>query len=101
MGRSHAGFELREECLGIQRDGRAGVTDALEVARTHVFTIEVAEGCVITSAQAPHDSLHVQSRIVIPQSKKRYLQNHHHAAKVQLTKAAVRLADLLNRMSWK
>ena len=75
--------------------------DTLQVARTHVFTIKLTEGCVIKSNKAPHDPLHVQSRIVVPSSKKRYLQSHKEAAKVQLTKAAVRLADLLNRISWK
>jgi hypothetical protein len=85
----------------IHRWAEHWATDALEVARSHVFTIQVAEGCVIKSDEAPHDPVHVQSRIVTPQSKKRYLQNHHHAAKVQLTKAAVRLADLLNHIQWK
>jgi hypothetical protein len=78
----------------IQHWAEQWATDALEVARTHVFTIQVAEGFVIKSDQAPHGPLHVQSRIVTPQSKKRYLENHHHAAKGQLMKATVRLADL-------
>jgi hypothetical protein len=76
-------------------------TDALQVARTQVFNIELAEGCVIHSDKAPHDPLHVQSRIVTPSSKKQSLKSHRDAAKVQLTKAAVRLADLLNNIAWK
>jgi len=67
----------------------------------HVFNIKLADGCLIKSNKAPHDPAHVQSRIVTPSSKKRYLQSHKEAAKVQLTKAAVRLADLLNHISWK
>jgi hypothetical protein len=76
-------------------------TDSLQIAKMRVFDIELAEGCVIQAEKAPHDPLHVQSRIVIPASKKRYLQSHKDDAKIQLTKAAVRLADLLNRISWK
>jgi hypothetical protein len=49
-------------------------TDSLQVARAHVFNVELAEGCVIQSEKAPHDPLHVQSRIVTPASKKRYLR---------------------------
>lgn len=66
-----------------------------------MFSIKLAEGCLIKSNKAPHDPVHVQSRIVAPVSKKRYLQSHKEAAKIQLTKVAVRLADLLNRISWK
>jgi len=76
-------------------------TDTLHVARTHVFNIKLAEGCLIKSSKAPHEPVHVQSRIVTPASKRRYVQSHKEAAKVQLTKAAVRLADLLNHIDWK
>jgi hypothetical protein len=75
-------------------------TDALQVARTRVFNVELAEGCVIQSEKAPHNPVHVQSRIVTPSSKKRHLLSHKDDAKVQLTKAAVRLADLLNHINW-
>lgn len=76
-------------------------TDTLRVARAHVFNIELTDGCVIRSEKAPHDPLHVQSRIARPTSKNRYLQSHKDVAKIQLTKAAVRLADLLNHIDWK
>ena len=76
-------------------------TDTLKAAQAEVFDIELADGCVIRSDKTPHDPLHVQSRIAIPDSKERYLQSHKDAAKVQLTKAAVRLADLLNHIHWK
>jgi hypothetical protein len=36
-------------------------TDSLHVARTRVFNIESAEGCIIRSEKAPHDHLHVRS----------------------------------------
>jgi hypothetical protein len=76
-------------------------TDSLKVAQAHVFDIELADGCVIRSDKPPHDPVHVQSRIATPKSKKRYLQSHKDVAKIQLAKAAVRLADLLNRIEWK
>jgi hypothetical protein len=50
-------------------------TDTLQVARTHAFNIKLAEGCLIKSKKAPHDPAHVQSRIITPASKKRYLQS--------------------------
>jgi hypothetical protein len=56
---------------------------------------------MIKSDQAPHDPTSCSKSIVTPASKKRYLQNHHHAAKAQLTKATVRLIDLLIHISWK
>ncbi|WP_447601117.1 hypothetical protein [Nitrospira sp. Nam80] len=76
-------------------------TDSLYVARTRVFNIELADGCIIRSEKAPHDPLHVKSRIVTPASKTRYLQSHKEDAKIQLTTAAVRLTDLLNHIAWK
>ena len=75
-------------------------TDTLQVARTHVFRIKLAQGCLIKSGKAPHDPTHVQSRIVAPISKKRYLLSHKEAAKFRLTNA-LRLAELLNHIAWK
>jgi hypothetical protein len=85
----------------IHRLAEQWATDALQMAHAHVFNIKLAEGCLIKSKKAPHDPIHVQSRIIVPASKKRYLQSHKEAAKVQLTKAAVRLVDLLNQIAWK
>ena len=76
-------------------------TDTLKVAQAHVFNIELTDGCVVRSDKAPHDPLHVQSRIASPKSKRHYLLRHKDIAKAQLAKAAVRLADLLNHIDWK
>jgi len=43
----------------------------------------------------------VQSRIAPPATKKQYLVSHKEDADVQVTKAAVRLTDLLNQIQWK
>ena len=76
-------------------------TDSLHVAAARVFPSELAEGCVITDHKLPHPPRHVQSRIVTPATKKQYMQDHKADAEVQLTKAAVRLSDLLNHIHWK
>ncbi len=76
-------------------------TDSLHVAAVRVFPSKLAEGCVLKEHHLPHRSLHVQSRIVTPSSKKQYMQDHRADAEVQLTKAAVRLTDLLNHIQWK
>jgi hypothetical protein len=85
----------------IHRWAEQWATDSLQVARTHVLNVELADGCLIRSEQPPHEPLHVQSRIAKPSSKKQYLHSHKDVAKTQLTKAAVRLADLLNHITWK
>jgi hypothetical protein len=90
--------EMRLPAAGSYRTGgnilhwaAQWATDTLQVARAHVFSIKLAEGCLIKSNKAPHDPVHVQSRIVTPASKRRYLQSHKEAAKAQVTKVAVRL----------
>ena len=85
----------------IHRWAEQWATDTLQVARRHVLNVELADGCLIQSEQTPHEPLHVQSRIAKPTSKKQYLDSHKDIARVQLTKAAVRLADLLNHIPWK
>lgn len=75
-------------------------TDSLHVAATRVFPAQLAAGCVIRDHKLPHPPLHVQSRIVAPSTKKQYMQEHQADAELQLTKAAVRLADLLNHIQW-
>ncbi len=74
-------------------------TDSLHVA-AGVFPSELASGCVILDHKRPHPPVHVQSRIVAPATKHEYLRKHKADAEVQLTKAAVRLADLLNQLQW-
>lgn len=75
-------------------------TDSLHVAAT-VFPSQLDSGCVILDHKRPHPPVHVQSRIVDPATKHEYLRAHKADAEVQLTKAAVRLADLLNHLQWK
>jgi len=98
---SSAGSEQYKTGGEIRHWPEQWATDTLRVARAQAFNIELADGCVIRSEKSPHEPLHVQSRIARPNSKKRYLQTHRDVAKIQLTKAAVRLADLLNRIDWK
>lgn len=76
-------------------------TDSLHVAKAHVFPDELVEGCVIKDQKPPHRPIHVQSRIANPASKQEYLLAHKADAAIQLTKAAVRLTDLLNQIQWK
>src|SRR5262249_8100607 len=75
-------------------------TDSIHVAKTRVFPSELADGCVIKDQEPPHKPIHVQSRIS-NLSKDEYLFSHKEDAAIQLTKAAVRLADLLNQIQWK
>lgn len=53
---------------------------------------------MILDHKRPHPPVHVQSRVVAPATKQEYLKKHKVDAEVQLTKAAVRLADLLNHL---
>jgi hypothetical protein len=76
-------------------------TDSVHVASISVFPAELVEGCVIKDKKPPHRPVHVQSRIADPTTKKEYLLNHKEDAAIQLTKAAVRLTDLLNQIQWK
>jgi hypothetical protein len=76
-------------------------TYSVHVAKARVFPIQLVDGCVIKDKKAPHKPLHVQSRIATPATKKQYLLGHTEDAAVQLTKAAVRLTDLLNQIQWK
>ena len=76
-------------------------TDSVHVAAARVFPSDLAEGCVIQDRKLPHPPIHVQSRIVAPSTKRQYLQEHKDDAEMQLVKAAVRLADLLNHIQWK
>jgi hypothetical protein len=96
-----AGSERYKTGGDIHHWAEQWATDTLRVARARVFNIDLTDGCVIRSDKAPHDPLHVQSRIAKPHSKAHYLRSHKDVAKVQLTKAAVRLADLLNHIDWK
>ena len=74
-------------------------TDSLHVA-AGIFPSQLDSGCVILDPKRPHSPIHVQSRIVAPATKQDYLQAHKIDADKQLTKAAVRLTDLLNRLKW-
>ena len=76
-------------------------TDSLHVAAAGIFPSELDSGCVILDSKRPHPPVHVQSRVVTPPTKSAYLQEHKVDADIQLTKAAVRLADLLNHLQWK
>jgi len=76
-------------------------TDSVHVAAAGLFPSELDSGCVILDSKRPHPPLHVQSRIVAPATKRDYLQEHKVDADIQLTKAAIRLADLLNHIRWK
>lgn len=75
-------------------------TDSVHVAASGIFPSALDSGCVILDPKRPHPPVHVQSRIVIPATKKDYLEEHKADADIQLTKAAVRLADLLNHLQW-
>jgi S1/P1 Nuclease len=99
--RRSAGSEGYKTGGDIHHWAEQWATDTLKVAQAQVFNIELTDGCVIRSNKAPHEPLHVQGRIAKPTSKKRYLQSHKDTAKIQLIKAAVRLADLLNHINWK
>lgn len=74
-------------------------TDSLHVA-AGVFPSQLDSGCVIVDPKRPHPPIHVQSRIVAPATKHDYLVTHKAETDRQLTKAAVRLADLLNHLQW-
>ncbi|HNP83198.1 MAG TPA: S1/P1 nuclease [Nitrospira sp.] len=76
-------------------------TDSVHVAAAGIFPAELDSGCVILDSKRPHPPVHVQSRVVAPATKGAYLQEHKVDADMQLTKAAIRLADLLNHMQWK
>ena len=76
-------------------------TDSVHAAAAGVFPSELDSGCVILDSKRPHPPVHVQSRVVAPATKRAYLQEHKADADRQLTKAAVRLADLLNHIQWK
>lgn len=76
-------------------------TNSLHVAAGRVFPNTLADGCVIKNHKLPHPPLHIQNRIVAPSIKKQCMQEHKAYAEVQLTKAAVHLADLLNHIQWR
>ena len=73
----------------------------MHVAAAGIFPSELDSGCVILDSKRPLPPVHIQSRVVAPATKGAYLQEHKVDADMQLTKAAIRLADLLNHMQWK
>src|SRR5262249_58758385 len=97
-GRGRGGYHGTGD---YHRGAEKGARDSFHGARAHVFRDELVEGCVIKAQKPPHGPIHVQSRIANPASKQEYLLAHKADAAIQLTKAAVRLTDLLNQIQWK
>jgi hypothetical protein len=72
-------------------------SDSLRVAAANrLFGFSVQEGPLIKERARYRPTL----VIVPPPSKPQYVAAHRHLAEMQLFKAAVRLADLLNQMNW-
>lgn len=100
VDRMKEGNAARFKTLGDHhRWAEQWATDSLKAAvAARAYDVTLHHGVVRTSEQ---DEPYLESRIRTPPRKIQYGASHLALASDQLTKAAVRLADLLNQINWK